>query len=196
MFGRPRSDAHRLGGFLNGHPDEVAEFNQLRFLGMLQRQLVHGLMDRQQLVIFGRGEQIEVGQVDALLIATMSDGAPFPGAIDENSPHGFGRGAKKMRPAIPSFILISRQSEPRFVDEGGGLQRVAASFVRHSGGSQLTEFIVNEREQFHRGLRISVPGGVKDVRYVAHAREVNGSKPNCNPLSAHGSLPFKRDQAT
>jgi hypothetical protein len=52
--------------------------------------------------------------------------------------------------------VVSHQSQPGFVDESGGLQRLARLLVRQLGGSEFAEFIVDEGKQLFRRARITI----------------------------------------
>jgi hypothetical protein len=53
------------------------------------------------------------------------------------------------------------------MDQRGGLQRLAGSFVRHLIRRQPAQRVVNQREQFLGSLGISVPNGGKNSRDFA-----------------------------
>ena len=53
------------------------------------------------------------------------------GAGDEDAAHSFGRGPEEVCAVLPGLSGRVHQFEPRFVDERGGLQRVARAFTGH-----------------------------------------------------------------
>jgi hypothetical protein len=59
------------------------------------------------------------------------------------------------------------------VNQGGGLERLTGGFVRHPGGRQFTQFLIDQREQFVGGLGIASLDGRQDARYIAHGSKVN-----------------------
>jgi hypothetical protein len=50
---------------------------------------------------------------------------------------------------------LADESEVRFMHQRSGLERLARPRVGQSLGSQLAEFIINQRHQLCRGLRIA-----------------------------------------
>jgi len=190
IFGRAGGDAECFRRLLDRHADEVAQFHQFRFLFVFNREFVERVVDGQELIIFGWRCQFNLRQVHALLVAAMAEGAPLPGAINQDAPHRFGGGAEKVRPAIPLLILVASESKPGFVYERGGLQCVPRSFICHPGRGEFTQFIVNKRQQFFRGLRIAMMGGLEDAGDVAHVRQLKatGFVGNRNP---HGKITIR-----
>ena len=54
------------------------------------------------------------------------------GILDKNAPHRLCCCPEEMRTPIPLLILIAGQAQPGFMNERGGLQRVAGTFVGHA----------------------------------------------------------------
>ena len=44
----------------------------------------------------------------------------------------------------------------RLVDEGGRVQGVARGFLRHPGGRQFAQFLVDQRQQLLRGVGVAL----------------------------------------
>ena len=63
------------------------------------------------------------------------------GGFDQDASHRFGRGGEEVTAAIPVLVVwIFRRTDKAeigFMDQGGGLQRVAGRFMRHTGGGEL-----------------------------------------------------------
>jgi hypothetical protein len=55
------------------------------------------------------------------------------------------------------------QSRRYFLELSGG-------FVRHPGSGELAQFLIDQREQFVSGLRITLLEGRQDARDIAHGR--------------------------
>ena len=72
-----------------------------------------------------------------------------------------------MSAAVPLLAGGADQSQPGFVHEGGGLQRVAGRFTGHLLGSELSEFLINQRKQLVSGLGIALVNRFEDMRGLA-----------------------------
>src|SRR5690606_17247638 len=116
-------------------------------------RLVH---EQELLVVVGGGFDVEAGRAgaDAGELAAVTHGAFAAGGVDEDAAHAFGGGGEKMRAVGPRGLNVAAEAEPSFVDEGGGLQRLAGRFARELGGGELTQLFVNERKQLLRRLGI------------------------------------------
>jgi hypothetical protein len=86
-------------------------------------------------------------------------GEPFPGVIDEDSPHHPGGHAEEVRPVAPLSLSLVNEPHVRFVDERRRLQRMTGWFSLHVAGRQATQVPVNERQQVLEGLPIPVAPG-------------------------------------
>src|SRR6058998_516182 len=71
---------------------------------------------------------------------------------------------------MPLFVFHTDQSQPGFVNERGGLQRVARRFIGHLVRSQATQFIIDQRQQLIGGGGIALLRRFKDARDVTHAQ--------------------------
>jgi len=151
----PSRDVHRFGGFLQGQANEVTQLDQFGFLLISGGESVERLVDGQYLVPCGSGGKIGLVKFDSLLAAAMTHGSLAPGAFDEDAPHRLGGGGEEMAPAIEFRVGIAHEPKPGLVDERRGLQRVARRFPRHFGRRQLAQFLIDQRQQFIRGLGVA-----------------------------------------
>jgi hypothetical protein len=70
--------------------------------------------------------------LDSIAIATTLLCQRCSRVVDEDSPHGFGCRTKKVTSRIPLSIMILRvanNSQPRFVNQSGGLKSVIRSLI-------------------------------------------------------------------
>jgi len=98
----------------------------------------------------------------------MANSALATGAVNENAAHRFRRGGKEMGATLPLLIFIAGEPQPRFVNEGGGLQGLASRFVGHLVRGQAPQGIIHQGQQFIGGFRIALLCGLKNARNVAH----------------------------
>src|SRR6266851_9797296 len=80
--------------------------------------------------------------------------------VDEDPPHGCGRSSKEMSPiTVQTRHLTTDQPQVGLVHQGSGVKRLARLFMGHLLGGQLTQFIVDERKELLRGVRIATLNG-------------------------------------
>src|SRR5439155_17233695 len=114
---------------------------------------------------------IECGQVNALHCAAVFDALLATGVLDEDAPHRLRRRREKMAAAIPFLILISGETQPRFMYERRGLQGVTRLLVGHLVRRELAQFAIDKRQQFLRSFGIAMLNRVENASDLAHALE-------------------------
>jgi hypothetical protein len=55
-----------------------------------------------------------------------------------------------MASITPALRFAPGELEPYFVNERGGLKRLAGNFMRQPAPSEFAQFLINERQQFFR----------------------------------------------
>ena len=55
------------------------------------------------------------------------------------------------------------------MNQGGGLEGLSGGFVRQSCGGEITQLVVDQREQIGSGLAVARCGGINQVCHVGHA---------------------------
>jgi hypothetical protein len=97
--------------------------------------------------------------------------------VDQDPPHAFGGSRKKMRAIGPAGLLIAAQAQPNLVDQRGGLESLVLRFTRHFRGGQPAKFVVDERQQLFRRLRISLVDALENHCDLAvlHSPQRTGS---------------------
>ena len=100
----------------------------------------------------------------------MPGGAFAARAVDKYTAHGLGRCSEKVRATIPTMIFVTNQSQPGFMDEGGGLQGLSGRFIGHLRNGESAQFVVNKRQQFFGSFRIASLGSLQNPGELAHRR--------------------------
>lgn len=95
-----------------------------------------------------------------------------PCAFDENPAHRFRRRGEELRASCPPLLVLSGQAQPGFMNQRGGLERVAGALARHLVRGQFAQLLIDEREQLIGGLRLASFNGLENARDVAHARRL------------------------
>ena len=75
------------------------------------------------------------------------------GPINEDTPHGLRRGSEEVSAVVE--LLIADQSQIRFMNQSGCIQRVIGSLDRQLRCGEDAKFVVDEREQPGGGLAIT-----------------------------------------
>jgi hypothetical protein len=68
------------------------------------------------------------------------------GVIDQDMADRLGRGGEKVT-AVRSVLIVRRadQTQVRFVNQGGGGERLSGRLLRQLPGGELAKLVVNER---------------------------------------------------
>lgn len=94
------------------------------------------------------------------------------GIDHEDPPHRL-CGHRKEMAASPE-LLISDQSQVRFMHEGGGAQSVFRHLRGHLRRSPFPQFVVEKQMSFAGGLPVTFPGRFNKAGYFSHTRESKG----------------------
>lgn len=73
--------------------------------------------------------------------------------IHQDAAHRFGGGEEEVPAAME--LLIPDEAKVRFVDEGGGVERVVGRFAGHLCGGEFPKLAVHERKQGGRGVSVA-----------------------------------------
>jgi hypothetical protein len=67
--------------------------------------------------------------------------------FDQDAPHCFGGCVKEVGFVIPRRVFVAGESEIRFVNECGGLQRMIRTLVTQLRASHHSQFVVHEWDE-------------------------------------------------
>ena len=83
-------------------------------------------------------------------------------------------------PAVGELTVpdLAYESQISLVNESGRVESVPGGFGGHSGGSQLAQFVVNEREQLGRGVSVASLGRFEELSDLGHVDRVYSG---CSP---------------
>src|SRR5262249_43518817 len=137
------------------------------------RQPGQRLVQGEQVVgALGRGDGQAV-EVEPLEPAAALGAAAGAGAFDEDAAHGLGGRGEEVASAVPGAARVRvDQPQVRLVNQGGRLQRLAGRFVGEFVRGELTQRVVDQRQQLLRGGRVALLDGGQDARDVTHYRGV------------------------
>jgi hypothetical protein len=134
---------------------------------ILARKVVQHLIQghEQVRVLVKPAWNVGQGHLQAASIAFLS--ALVAGMIDENSPHGFGRGGEEVSAVLPT-PAIGGPDEPQvsLVNQSSCIERVFRRLGRHSGCRKLPQLVVHEWEQVRGGLAVATRGGIEKARHI------------------------------
>jgi hypothetical protein len=163
-------NAQGFGYLAVTQPDEESQLDYIGLGRVFLRKLIEIFMDGQQpLIVLGRSD-FNLIEVNALLSTAMADALPPPRFLDKDAAHRFSSGAKEVRATIPGTgFSATREPQPRFVDERGGLQSLSRPLVSHLGCGETAKFAINQGQQLFSGSRITRLGRLEDSCDIAHA---------------------------
>src|SRR5580765_3713770 len=108
------------------------------------RELIQCFIHGEYGFVLFSNSHIKVLQVDALESAAMFNAMLAPRIVNEDTPHGFRSGGEEMRAVFPLLLVTACQTQPRFVNQRGGLKGLGSSFVGHSGRGESAQLLIDE----------------------------------------------------
>src|SRR5262249_39384881 len=111
--------------------------------------------------------------------------------IDEDPPHRLGGSGEEVSAAVPvPPLALPHPPQVGFVDQGGGLQRLAPRFVGQALSSQLGQFVVDQRQQLLGGAGIALFDVGQDAGNFTHERRSkrNSNKNSSRSITASAAL--------
>jgi hypothetical protein len=94
-------------------------------------------------------------------------------AGDEKAADRLGGCSEKVGAVLPALGRRVDQSEPGFVNEGGGLKGMVSGFVRHLGRRKSAQFVISQRQERFGCLVVPVLHADQDPGDVAHKRTLS-----------------------
>ena len=82
--------------------------------------------------------------------------------VNEDAAHRLGGSGEKVCAIFPRGLIVAAEPQPGLVDQRRCLQRLTGTFARHLLRGQLAQLLVNEWEQFIRGVRVALLQSLKD----------------------------------
>jgi hypothetical protein len=140
-------DFKQRRNFVQPQAHEEFQLHDRRLLRVFRSEEVERLMDKEQLLVIDRGLNGGLVQFDACGARPALEAAFAAGLLDEDAPHGLTGGAEKVGAALPLRLRICPEPKPDLMHQRGGLQRLRAGLVHHSGGREATELVIDKREQ-------------------------------------------------
>ena len=171
------ANAHDFGRFGERQASEDTETHKLGPSGVLARQRLQRLVERQQ-VIAWRIMQTDI-EVDPDAAATTSPflAATIASPVHQDPVHGFGRGCEEVASPVPGLPwLITDKPEVRLVDQGCGLECLPRLLVGQFLCRQSTQFVIDQRQELAGRASVALLDRGQDVGDVRLSRgPVSGS---------------------
>lgn len=130
--------------------------------------MIQSFVQSEQLLVVHGGGKVESIQIDAFLSAAVPQVVFASGMINEDAAHGFGGGGKEVRAILPRGLVVPAESQPGFVNQGGGLQGLAGRFTRHFLRGELAQFLIDQRQELVGGVGIALIHAPEDDGEFAH----------------------------
>jgi hypothetical protein len=128
--------------------------------------------------------EIGIEQFLPLPAAPGLGGLLAAGVLDENAPHGLGRGGEEVTKTVPvPRGLDVHQPEVGFVNQGCGLERLARLVLCQLLRGQLAELVVDQRQELLGRLGISLLNVGEDTTHFTH-RQARRQSPGRRPRPA------------
>src|SRR5262245_48640791 len=119
----------------------------------------------------GRLDRVEIDRVEIEPTPPTPGlaGLLVAGTVNENTAHCLGRGSKEMAAALePRRGSRVNQAHISFVNQRRRLKRLPRLLLGQSHGSEVAQFVVDQRQELVGGRRITLLNGTQNARYFAH----------------------------
>jgi hypothetical protein len=101
----------------------------------------------------------------------MLDPLLLPRVFDENAPHGLCGGAEEVYATFPPHRFIPDQSKVCLMDQGGRLERVPRTLVRHVRACQSPQLVINQWQQLCGRLPVALSDGIEQPGGIIHVAQ-------------------------
>jgi len=123
--------AEQGGDFVVIQTAKEPELYDLRFLRVFGSESVKGFVDLENLFVVNGRFDGRFMQFDAFIAAASFKAQFTTGVFNQDPSHRFTGGAQKVGAVLPHRLVISSETQPGFVDERGGLERLIRPFASH-----------------------------------------------------------------
>ena len=193
---RPDRHTQRCGSFVRRQAGEESKLNQFRSGRVSAGQLVQRVAQVNHVHIwFGRDYRGLVQLLPAGPAAPLGGLSPA-GAFDEDAAHGLGGRREEVAAVIPPRgVGRANQPQVRLVDEGRRLEGLPRLLRCQLIGSEFPQFVVDEREQIRRRLRVTGRSSVQKSGYVGHTIDFIPGRAGYKPETPrHGLQRSRREK--
>jgi hypothetical protein len=150
---RPRKTQH-VADFLDRETSKETHFHDAALLLVDLRKLVQGLIERNQ---FGASLLANYqGNIEVNFdVRTALRGGMASGIVHQNLPHQARCDGQEMSTAFGFKGLLIEKAKVRLINQRGTLQGVSRTFALQVIVRDLTQFLVNNRDQLFKGVLIA-----------------------------------------
>jgi cyclic pyranopterin phosphate synthase len=176
-FGRGQRDAEGVGYLRHRQARKETELDQVGLGWLHSRQFRQGLIE---------GEDVQRGrlldgtsgiEIHSLPLAPPLESPPAAGLLNDDPPHCFRRGSEEMAATVPLLCLLHiHQPKVGIVDQGRRLERLPWLFLRELRRGQLSQFVINQRQQLLCRRRIARFDLRQDAGDVGHGTRLVNPK--------------------
>ncbi len=154
------------GGLIDREAGEESQPNDLSRGCVDRLQACEGVIERQNLIRIDAGRKI--GQITRIVPTPMGPiaGGARAGPVDEDSSHGLGGGGVEVGPPGPGHLARPGEAEVGLVHEGRGAQGLAGTLGGHVQLCDLSQLLIDEREQAIRSGSVAGGGGMHEERGI------------------------------
>lgn len=145
----------------------MAKLHDLRLPRVDLRQLVERLIEREDFDV-ERAHETMIRQLDRdhLVLWDPLTGIHTSSVVDQNAPHGDGRGTEKMPAIVPHQSVPVEKAKIRLVDDFGRAQGMARSFSPKEPRGDPTHLRIDEGDQPLHGAISSAPQLAEELRHL------------------------------
>ncbi len=156
----------RIACFLDRKPAKEVELSDLGGGGVFLSESVQKIVKREDKVGIFRDRAPLIEQFDPYTTTDALLPVPVACMVHQDPPHRFGSGSEEM--AFACKLLFPAKSKVSLMDQSGGVERVLKTLGRHLCRGKFSQFVIDKREQFRRGMAVSFFDGLDQTGYIRH----------------------------
>ena len=126
-----------------------------------------GFVKGEDVIVGQRGRS--VGQLHPLERPAVLAPLLAPRRLDQDAPHGLGRGGEEVAAAVPVLDLFDiHQPQVRLMHQGRGLKRLPRFLLGELLRRQFAQLVVDERQELLGGLRVALFDCRQNAGHITH----------------------------
>src|SRR5205085_2246792 len=126
---------------------EKAQLDNPAVLRIGRGQFLQSVVERDQFHFWFVTEALSLCKGQPQLPAAAFCRATHSRVVDQDVPHDLRSQAKELRAMFHRGTALVGQTDIRFMDQGGGLQRIGIRLTAQITGGQFAELVIDERNQ-------------------------------------------------
>ncbi len=147
--------AQDFGDFDGGEAAEEFQLDDAGLAGVGLGEFIESVVEPDHVGVGAGGEAVEIDGGAFGVVAAALGGEALAGVVDEDAAHDAGGHADEVGAALPGHAVELADLQVGFVDERGGLERMAGALLMEDGGGEAPEVLVEQGGEFVEGVVVA-----------------------------------------